>query len=186
MKKIVFVILITLLPISYLLAQQDYSNKFDLKVGAGLVFMGWGDVTVVGFENELNYKINNYFSTAVSYGIGRGNHNDGFKRQDNYLQGSVNVFVSPFKNNRRNNFRIGGGYTYINEVAAGIGSILYYPYEETYYIDEYSVHCYNVIIEDEFKITTRLIIGAKFFVMGNIREGYPETWGGMLKFGVVL
>ena len=187
MKKIVVIILIVLSPISYLLAQQDYSHKFDLKIGNGLGFMGWGDVTVVSFENELNYRINNYFTTAVSIGIGRGTQNDEFKRHNNYLQGSVNVFVSPFRNNKINNFRIGGGYSYINEVAAGIGGIRYYPvYEEDYYKDEYSVHCYNIIIEDEFKITTRLMIGAKFFLTGNFREGYAEIWGGMIKFGVVL
>jgi hypothetical protein len=43
------------------------------------------------------------------------------------------------------------------------------------------------LIEDEFKITPRLMIGAKLFLTGNlnIKQG-AEMWGGLIKFGVVL
>jgi hypothetical protein len=52
------IIVIHFLSISKIVAQQDYSNKFDFKFGTGIGFMGWGDLLAVCFENESNYKIN--------------------------------------------------------------------------------------------------------------------------------
>jgi len=189
MRTSIIIALITLLPISGLFAQEDYSNKVDLKIGAGLGFMGWGDVTTLSFENEFNYKANNYFTAAAGFGIGRsiGNGDDVFERHSDYLQGSVNIFVSPFKNNKRNNFRIGGGYTYIHQATAYIGGIQYEPfYEVRYGKDQYSAHCFTAIVENEYKITTRLMIGVKLFCIGNFKDGDAEMSGGLIKFGVVL
>ena len=201
MKKTFFIVAVALISTANLSAQQDstvnllvkqdYSNKFDLKIGSGLGFITWGDLLAVCFENEFNYKINKYFTVAVSFGIGRsiGTGRGEWKDHSDYLQGSVNAFVSPFRNNRRNNFRIGGGYTYINETTAYMSSASYYPpdetaYDITYAYDQNSSHCFNVIIEDEFKITPRILIGGKLFLTGNIDSAV--LWGGMIKFGVVL
>ena len=202
MKKTFLIAAVALISTVNLFAQQDstinplqkkdYSNKFDLKVGSGFGFMGWGDLIVVCFENEFNYKIYKYFTFSAGFGIGRsigGNDRRSVdyrrERHNDYLSGSINAFVSPFRNNRRNNFRIGGGYTYINETSAST----YYHLNDTEYDIEYtnaqmSSHCFNVIIEDEFKITTRLMIGAKFSLIGNIDSAI--MWNGLIKFGVVL
>ena len=178
-------------------AQKDYSNKFDLKVGSGFGFMGWGDVIVVCFENEFNYKINKYFTFSAGFGIGRSirwsswDGSEDWKHHNDYLKGDVNAFISPFRNNRRNNFRIGIGYSYISETIAYTSGVSYtgqpeHPnYDVRYTMDKNSSHCFNVIFEDEFKITTRLMIGAKLFFTGNFGNG-GELWGGLIKFGVVL
>ena len=192
MKKIFFltIIVIHFLSISKIVAQQDYSNKFDFKFGTGIGFMGWGDLLAVCFENELNYKINDYFTTSVGLGYGRniGNGNYVFEQHNDYLLGSLNGFISPFRNNRRNNFRIGGGYTYLNQATSYIAAIYHFPYEDIRYVkDSYSAHCFNVIVEDEYRITTRLMIGAKLFYTGDIKDGGSgELFGGLIKFGVAL
>jgi hypothetical protein len=193
MKKAFIIIFITLLPASWLLAQQeqpkqqDYSNKLDLKVGIGPGFITWGDLLGICFETELNYKINKYFTAAASFGIGRADRHNEFDEHNDYLQGSVNVFLSPFGNNRRNNFRIGTGYTFINQTTAYVWNINRIDNYKLYIQDRRSEHCFNMIIEDEFKITPRLMIGAKLFLTGNlnIKQG-AEMWGGLIKFGVVL
>jgi hypothetical protein len=192
MKKTLIIIFITFLPFLWLLAQQkqqDYSNKFDLKIGVGIGFITWGDLLGVCFENELNYKINKYFTAAASFGIGRNiaNSHDASEDHNDYLQGSVNIFVSPFRNNRRNNFKIGAGYTFIHQTTAYAWYTNLVDNYKLYTKDKRFDHCFNVIIEDEFKITPRLMIGAKLFLTGNlnIKQG-AEMWGGLIKFGVVL
>ena len=89
MKKTFIVIILTTVILN--MTAQERTQKFDFKIGSGLGFMGSGDLTALCFENELNYKLNNYFSTSISLGIGRSvefkdNHND-------YLQGSLNLFL---------------------------------------------------------------------------------------------
>ncbi len=118
MKRIILTISLIILITN--INAQDYSNKFDVKFGTGLGFMGSGDKMALCFENELTYKINSYFSTSALVGIGRNLADHKYSHND-YLLGSLNLFVSPFRNNRRNNFKIGAGYTLINETAS------YYP-----------------------------------------------------------
>ncbi|GHT19958.1 hypothetical protein FACS189429_8010 [Bacteroidia bacterium] len=165
------------------LSAQTYSNKFDLKIGTGLGFMGWGDRITMGFENELNYKVNNYFTAAIGIGTGRSINNA--EGQNDYLQGSISVFISPFKNNGRNNFRIGGGYTYINETTTYIGMIYYVPYYSIRYTYATQSHnAFNIIVENEYRINARFLIGVKAFTTGRIDGGILS--GGMVKLGVAL
>ncbi len=183
MKKTIIIIIALVATLS--LTAQENTQKFDFKIGSGLGFMGSGDLIALCFENELNYKLNNYFSTSLSLSMGRsvefkGRHND-------YLQGSLNIFISPFRNDKRNNFKIGLGYTRINETVTYLSSS--YSYPDTY-INEFkywgsSINGFNMIIENEYKITSRFLIGGKLFVTGGIDEGGIVS-GGMLKLGIVL
>lgn len=186
MKKLSLIVIVLIISIN-LMAQVN-KHKFDFKFGSGLGFMGSGDVTALCFENELNYKFNHYVSTSVSLGIGRTfqnvySHND-------YLLGSLNLFLSPFKNNGRNNFKIGGGYTLINETA------LYNPdrynldymqgnYNAGYYYLTRRVDGFSIIVEDEYMINSKFLIGGKIFVTGGRSEGGIVS-GGMIKLGVLL
>ncbi|VBB47154.1 hypothetical protein TRIP_D420073 [uncultured Paludibacter sp.] len=166
------------------LSAQDYSNKFDYKLGAGLGFMGNGDLTTVTFENEVTYKLNKYFSSAISFEIGRSIKN--MVANNDYLERGINVFISPFKNNRRNNFKIGGGYSYINTSSTYIGAVYYIPnYEVKYVYEENSYNAFNIIIEDEYKINSRFLVGLKAYTIGNMDQGGILS-GGMVKFGIAL
>ena len=164
---------------------QENTHKFDFKIGTGLGFMGSGDLTALCFENELNYKLNNYFSTSISLGIGRSiefieDHND-------YLQGSLNLFISPFRNDKRNNFKIGLGYTRINETSTYLSGtyILLGTTMNKFDYSSGSINGFNMIIENEYSITSRFLIGGKLFVTGGIDEGGIVS-GGMIKLGIAL
>jgi len=178
-------LLITLVAIitTNLIAQEN-SSKFDYKLGTGISIMGSGDLFVLSFENELNYKLTNYISTSLGIGIGRSVQT--IDRNNNYLLGGLNLFVSPFRNDKKNNFKFGLGYTLINE------SVTYKVYitnpNNVWPIHNYYsnvLNCFNVIIEDEKKITSKYLIGGKLFMTAGIKEG-GVLIGGMLKLGVIL
>ena len=63
MRKLIFILSVTL---SLTLFSQENSSKFDFRIGAGSSFMGSGDMTTTAFENELNYRVNNYFTISPS------------------------------------------------------------------------------------------------------------------------
>ena len=181
-KTIIFIISIV---ITLNLTAQEKTHKFDFKIGSGLGLMGSGDLIALCFENELNYKLDNYFSTSISLGIGRSIEFN--KRHNDYLQRSLNLFISPFRNDKKNNFKIGLGYSRINETVTYLSSWYYYP--DTY-IDKFeysgsSINAFNMIIENEYKITSRFLIGGKLFMTIGIEEGGIIS-GVMIKFGYVL
>lgn len=168
---------------------QTNPHKFDIKLGTGTGFMGSGDVMAMCFENELTYKLNHYFSTSLNVGIGRTfvsttEHND-------YLLGGLNLFISPFRNNNRNNFKIGGGFNLINETNAYATSSLNsdkYPmgmYNSGFDYRTHYITGFSAIVENEYMITSRFLIGVKGFITGSINDGGIIS-GGMLKFGILL
>ena len=164
------------------LSAQERNSKFDFKFGTGFGFMGSGDMLTVSFENELNYKINNYLTAAASLGYGKGER--GVHDHTAYLMGSVNVFLSPFKNSKRNDFRIGGGASVFNHTNVYVES-----WNETdgsrYTMFRFKTTGFNVIIEDEQRIGSHLLIGAKLFMTAGVAQGGIVS-GAMLKAGVVL
>ncbi|MBN1650752.1 MAG: hypothetical protein JW857_05460 [Bacteroidales bacterium] len=179
MKKLTFIIIAIILTVN--LSAQEKPRKFDFKIGSGIGFMGSGDAMTLCLENELDYKLSNYFSTSIGIGIGRTSVSE--TRHNDYLQGSLNVFISPFRNDKRNNFRVGVGYTRINE------SITYLTYrEQTTNIYHYfynTINGFNLILENDYQITSRFLLGGKLFVTGGIYEGGVVS-GAMIKFGIVL
>lgn len=183
MKRTIFFIIAA--TVIFNLTAQEKTPKLDFKIGTGLGFMGSGDLTALCFENELNYKLNNYFSTSISLGFGRSI--EFIERQNDYLQGSFNLFISPFRNDKRNNFKLGLGYTRINEAVTYLFSSFQYP---NTYLNEFkysgvSINGFNMIIENEYKITSKFLIGGKLFMTGGIEDGGIVS-GGMIKLGIVL
>lgn len=159
---------------------QEQPSRIDFKTGAGVGFMGSGDVLTLSFENELDYKLNSFFTAAAAVGIGRS-----FETKDDkndYLHGSLTLFVSPFRNDRKNNFRIGLGYTFINETR------LYQMYANSPIVYDYfttNEHAFNFIIGYDYKYSDRYSIGAKAYTIGSSISGGILT-GAMLVFGIVL
>jgi len=183
MKKTVL-IFITLITVFNVTAQVN-THKLDFKIGSGIGFMGDGDLTALCLENELNYKLNSYLSTSISLGVARSLVNE--NRHNDYLQGSLNLFISPFRNNRLNNFKIGAGYTRVNEAISYWASSFYYndTYIKKYEYSTSTINGFNVIVEDEYMISSRFLIGGKLFVTGGIEEGGVVS-GGMIKLGILL
>lgn len=129
------------------------------------------------FENELNYKFNQYFSTALSVNYGRSN--DGVFVTASYTQGNLNLFISPFKNTRTNDFRIGTGVSFYNVSDAYLQSAQYGVNGELvnadYVFDVRSSFGYNIILENTYTIRNKFLIGLKLFTqpyfIGDINSG---------------
>ena len=110
-----------------MLAQDETENP-DIRLGVGSTILGTGDMTTIAFENELNYRISSYFTTALSAGYGRSN--DGIYETASYLLGNLNKFLSPFKDTGRNDFRLGTGLSFMNLSDARLLSASYYAMGE--------------------------------------------------------
>lgn len=104
--------LLAFLLFSIRLFAQEENKNLDIRFGVGSSILGSGDMVTITFENELNYKINQYFTTALSVSYGRSN--TGVYETASYIQGNLNVYVSPLKNTKRNDFRIGTGLSLYN------------------------------------------------------------------------
>lgn len=166
-------------------SSQNYNKNFTYKLNSGCGFLGDGDLPTLSLENEFAYNINHYFSTSLIFGIGR--NLETLHAHSDYLLGSLDAFISPFKNNKRNNFRIGGGYSFISIsntyviVRYNDSGVKYNFYD--YYANKQ--HAFNIIIEDEFKINSRFMVGLKAYTIGNMDQGGILS-GLSVKFGITL
>ena len=166
-KNTILLVLLTFLATGITYAQE--SPKFDFRVGIGYSMLGTGDINTLNFENELNYKISNYFSSSVSLNFGV-NSNPSFYSAS-FLQGNINGFISPFKNNQTNDLRIGMGLTSYR--ISDYLTIENYEYRKDF--------GYNVIIEDTYNLSDKFLIALKFF--GQFYNEGDQNIGVMLKGG---
>ncbi len=135
-------------------------------------------------ENELNYFINNFFSTSISAGYGRSN--SGVFETSSFVQGNLNIYISPFKNSKKNDFRIGTGMSYMNISDAYLESVNYENgiIDEDYRFDNRNSIGINIILENTYSITDKIMLGLKLFTQpyknGDINSGL------MLKLGLKI
>jgi len=163
---------------------QESDSKFDLRIGIGSSFLGSGDILAGTLENELNYKINNTFSTSGSLAFGKSKY-DRYGAAT-FFQLNVNIYLSMFPRMIRNDFRIGTGLSYYSVSSARV-SIFQLPGESeriSYRFEDDNTLGLNVILENTYSISKKLLIGAKAFIQpyinGDINSGL------LLKFGVVI
>ena len=173
MKK---VILAALLLCASQIQAQETSQNLDVRVGTGISILGTGDMLTTVFENELNYKINNYITGGSS--INFGNSTNGVHKSSSFVQGNLNLFFSPFKNSVKNDFRIGAGMSYykINDFKR-VSSM-----NDIYYHNSNRISLgYNFIIEDSYTFKNKFIIGAKLYTQpyqnGDINSGFMIKTG---------
>lgn len=182
MNKFYLIIVISILTISALSSQN---SKFSYHLNTGWGFLGDGDLPALSLENELTYNIDHYFSTSVILGIGRNLVTE--HAQSDYLLGSLDLYISPFKNNRRNNFKLGGGYSYI-DISNTYVIVRYYDNGTKYDFYDYYTnrqHAFNITVEDEFKINSRYMVGIKAYIIGNKDQGGILS-GFSFKLGIAL
>ncbi len=164
---------------------QENGNKFNLRLGIGYSILGTGDILTLNYENELNYSLNQYFTTSFSLNLGKSNQD--IYKATSFIQSNLNIFISPFKNNKRNDFRIGTGLTYYKVSDAYRESSHYENgkfVRNNYELNNRISFGYNIIIEDSYFITKNLSIGLKLFTQpyfnGDINTGI------LIKAGVRL
>ena len=177
--------LISFIFITLQVIAQENNNKLDLRLGTGVSLLGSGDMTTFNYENELNLRLNQYFTSSISINFGRSNN--GVSKTASFVQGNINIFVSPFKNIKRFDFRLGTGLTYYN---------ISYVYESSrqyengilvdvdYEFDNHKALGFNIIIENTYLLTDKFLVGVKLFtqpyINGDINSGI------MLKFGLKI
>lgn len=149
---------------------QSGDRDFDVRFGLGLSNMKTDNAFILMSEYELNFKFTDYVIFGPSVVLGyhsKKSHAD----LPNFYQLNLNAFVSPFRNNRKNEFRIGTGLN-------------------GYMIDEWSNYetrraiGFNLILEDRYMINERLFVGAKLFAQPYLNGNWNS--GVVLKFGVNL
>ena len=186
MKKIFTIALIL---VSVTLFSQTKQNtgfsKFDLRTGTGISFLSSGDYMCINFENELNYKISNYFTTSATLDVGKnftGDHSSAM-----FIEGSLNLFISPCKNNGLNDFRVGSGISVFNISDTYLSSSYYYMghyYNDYIFRNETAFGGALVIVEDTFRLNNRFSLGIKAFLKAFFNGDMHH--GAVLKFGVDL
>ena len=177
-------ITLTFIMLSLTAFSQQTSSRFDLRFGVGASVLGTGDMRTLMLENELNYFISNSFASSVSLGYGKSNN--GVFETASFVQGNLNIYFSPFKNNKRNDFRIGTGLTYYNVSDASMRSSEYVNgvlRQEHVFEDRNSVGA-NIILENTYSITEKLRVGIKAFTQPY--ENGDMNSGILLKLGIKL
>ena len=182
-KKVILSLVLLLFCLN--IGAQNNPKKIDLRFGMGASLLGTGDVTVGMYEAELNRKFSSYFAVGTSLAFGRSS--SGEYNHASFEQGNINFFISPFRNNRRNDFRIGTGMSY-------------YDVSETHWTAQYytdgiisdvvtdtkkrNSFGFNLILENTHMVNERFFLGIKVFTQpyrnGDINSGI------LLKAGVNL
>jgi hypothetical protein len=155
---------------------QDRVSKFNVRFGTGYSLLGTGDIITLNYENELNYLLSDYFTTSFSINFGRNNREA--HRTASFVQGNWNLFVSPFKNNKRHDLRIGTGLTFYNIADAHRVSATYVNSTlvgSDYVLNHRNAWGYNILVEDTFLLTEKFLAGLKLFTQpyfnGDINSG---------------
>lgn len=166
-------------------AQQ--SPKLDLRIGMGSSFLGTGDIRTSMMENELNYTFNNYLTISGSLAYAKGGFGGLYASSATFLQSNANVFISPFKNSKQNDFRLGTGVSYYDVSHAYTAATFLIDgelQEVNYKLENRTSIGLNIIVENSYAITDKFIIGLKLFTQpyknGDINSGV------LLKFGINL
>ena len=213
MKKISLFVLFVLMIVNAFAQDEPVRKKFDLRFGAGWSLLGTGDLGAVNFENEFNFKFSRYFTASASFNFGRvaSEREDIFTayyvdasgnvvnssttvfnwpHYGTFLQGNMNIFISPFRNNRMNDLRIGAGISVYNMAEAYVQAYSSVPEDwkpvyGDYFVfwedDKRTSFGWNIIIEDTFTIKEKFLIGVKAFTQpymnGDINSGFMGKVG---------
>jgi len=184
MKKIA-ILLILVVSITNAFSQDGNKPSIDVRFGIGISLLGTGDMQTTMFENEINYKISNFF--AASCNIAYGKSDKGVSISASFIQMNLNTYISPFKNNKKNNFRIGAGISrYTASDVSSTGDLvengeIVGPFNE--FEKRVSIGL-NIIIENTYDITEKLMVGGKLFTQPYINGDLNS--GILVKFGVKI
>lgn len=183
-RKILFFSILALL-CTKVLAQKTSVKKFDYRIGFGRSITGTEDIWHTTFTNQLNYKITEYWASAVSIDFGISEEHIRVRR--NFLQGNVDMYFSPFKNSGKNDFRIGSGISGVR--MANVIKENWTTFEDTanttnYRFGQIYTSGLNFILKNTYKIRPKNLIALKVYTQSYFNDDINS--GIQLKFGFVL
>jgi hypothetical protein len=180
MKQIALLIL-TFFCLNETVAQDSWS-KTDIRLGIGTSLLGSGDMRTLMLENEFNQQLSPLLAASLGLGIARSN--SGVFETASFFQTNANIYLSPFKNDRRNDFRIGTGLSYYWASDAFVQSRQFdagQVISENVIFDQRNSLGVNIIIENTYLISEKFLLGLKLlsqpYFNGDINSGV------LLKFG---
>ncbi len=167
--------------------QQTETRKFDFRLGFGVTILGTGDIITCNFENELNYKISRYFASSASLNIGKSGLGQAEQASASFVQGNLNLYISPFRNDKRNDFRLGGGISVYN-ISDYTVSYYWDPVSQknntVFLNDKRTAFGFNMVAEYSYRFSKKFLFGVLLFSQPYLNGDINS--GGMVKFGVVL
>jgi hypothetical protein len=117
-KKLSFLFVFFIIQAGQLMSQSTARHEFRLGFGPSL--LGTGDMRCLAIENEYNYRLNSYFKIAAAVQV--GSSENGVFIHSNFRQAGLNLYLSPFKNTGKGDFRIGTGLNYYRAYNVYAGS----------------------------------------------------------------
>ena len=148
MHRILITLLLAIFSFSAINAQSG-DKDLDIRAGLGMSKFKSGGGLLTISEYELNVKWTDYFTVSPSIVL---NHNGSLDTElATFFQANLNVFGSLFRNDRKNDFRIGSGLSF------------YKLNRGTAYASNNSFGL-NFIVEDRYMISERFFIGVKAFI----------------------
>lgn len=183
MKKTILILVLT--TIAYYLNAQENSRKYDIKLGSGFGYMTNVAINTFNIEGDFNYKINKYFTAGFNLNSSGGNNSkNGYFSNNSFIAknstfAAANIFISPFGNNKYNNFKIGTGLAFILQTTSSFvdpRNIIINEPENTIGI--------NLIVEDEQIIFSRFLIGGKLYINKNLNNS--TLIGALVKIGYIF
>jgi hypothetical protein len=176
MKKL---ILISLLICSIGIYAQEKFSRFSYTFGTGASLLGTGDMIVLYVENEVDYKFNTHLSGAIN--INYATSGWGVNEHASLIQEQVIAFLTPFKAKEINGFKLGIGIT-MSQLSNVYESGSTYSgttlINRTYGYFKESSSSLILIIEDDYEITDRYLMGFKLFAQAD------ATYGMLVKTGI--
>lgn len=145
---------------------QTADSVFDLRAGLGVSKLEQSNIWMFVNEYEFNAKLTNHIAIAPSLVFNIKDHSG--LSEPVFFQADINAFLSPFRNNRRNDFRVGGGLGFYKLSGEGYAAR--------------SAFGFNLIIENTFMINDLFFIGAKAFMQPYFNK--ESSSGVLLKAGV--
>ncbi|RNC66106.1 hypothetical protein [Proteiniphilum sp. X52] len=167
-KLIIISLSLFLLSVPHIEAQSG-DRDMDVRVGLGIGNLKKESDLLLLSEYELNVKWSDYFTIAPSIMLNHGGNSDADLAD--FFQVNLNAFGSPLRNDRRNDFRIGGGLSFYRLNKGG-----FYATRSAFGL--------NLIIEDSYMIKDRFFIGVKALIQPYFNKDFNS--GVFLKAGINL
>lgn len=131
----------------------------DIKLGVGNGFFDPRDNSLLKIETEFSHKWNRYVTNSLS--LNYGTMYRGISESLSIFHVDMNIFYSPFKNNKRHNFKIGTGVSYLYA-------------DETYFVGS---RFENGVLVEEYDFSKRGMLGTPIILEHEIAVGQKHILG---------
>lgn len=184
-QTLIFSLSFVFLSASLFAQSPTKSPKLIGKLSIDQALSGTGDMRLTRMENALEYRLNRYFTPSVSLAFAKSDL--GVHLTTSMIQSNANMFFSPFRNNRNNDFRIGIGVSGMRVSNFFEKAAFYengqYAYSE-YEFRQENTYGFNLILEDNFQLSPHILLG--FRLAYQLYESGDQIIGGGINLGIQI